>query len=106
NLYEPVFIFGLNSDTVLNKKVPLSIKISNFGEKIYDATLRVVVKNEKNNVVMERNFSGLHLEGKNALNNICSITTNQIEKGLLSIEYHLSHKNKLIAKSMELFYSE
>ena len=107
NHMEPVFISALHGNTTIRKSDLLEINLSNYGESIADARLKLVIRDEENQIIVSREIPDIHAAGDVALTPIAEVSLAQIPDGLYSIEYYLTgHAGNLIGKMLELAYIE
>jgi hypothetical protein len=103
--YGSVYISGLHGTTVADKKLPLVISASNFGDPIEKAELKVSVKDEKNREMKETAFSDLSIEGNGAVTLLGELAVSDLSPGLYSIEYLMHDQSKVeISRRVELCY--
>ena len=103
--YDRVYISGLHGTTVADKKLPLEISASNFGDLLENARLHVTVKDEQDQTVKERDLSELNVKGNGSLTLVGELVVSDLPAGLYSIEYYLFDRNNTqIAGRVELFY--
>jgi hypothetical protein len=105
NSLQTVCISGLHGSTVIQEQSSIQVLLSNFENSVADAELKVNIKNIDNEIIMQRKFPGLMIEGNVHVTSACTLELTGIAKGLYSIEYFLYDKNEReIAKNIELFY--
>lgn len=107
NIYQPVYISGLHGNTCIKNSEKIKIIVSNYDEKITDADLEIIIRDEHQNAVIKKDFNGLMIDGDVKNTTAGCVDVNILGKGLYSIEYYLrDKKNNLIAKMLELFFIE
>jgi hypothetical protein len=103
--YGSVHVSGLHGSTVVDRKIPLRITASNFGDLIEHAALQVSVKEEAGKLAKRQSFSGLSIEGNGEVTLLGELPVSELSGGLYSIEYVLQNQDQVeIARRLELFY--
>jgi hypothetical protein len=92
--YGSLYVSGLHGSTVVKKgDRRLTITASNFAEPIDGASMRVVVKDEKNREVQEKRFGDLEILGNGSVSVLGELEIPDRAAGMYSIEYVLVDRN-------------
>jgi hypothetical protein len=107
NLYQPLFVSGLGSDTVLKKHDVVEIVVSNYAAALSGASLSVQAKDSNNRIVQETRFGNLNIAGDVGVTPVARVHVNGMQPGLYSLEYHLqTQAGEELSRSIELFFLE
>ena len=105
--YQPVYVTGLQGNTILKAGDDISITASNYAQTFQGANLRVRILDGDGKVLREQAFSELEIPGGVALTTLGHLNLGGLGPGLYSIEYYLySRMGDLAAKNVELFFVE
>lgn len=104
NIYKPVFISGLHGNVLIEDEKTVNISVSNFEDTILKVRLKTVIKDDDKNIVKEKEFHNLKLNGNNSITSIGKIGLSNFKTGFYSIEYYLYDEQDIeIGKNFELF---
>jgi hypothetical protein len=103
--YAEVYVTALHGSAEHPRSVPLDITAGSHGEEVRAATLRLVVKNDKDEAVLERDIAGITVPGGAGVRDVGQLDVSALPVGLYSMELALRDgKGTVRAHRVELFY--
>jgi len=107
NHFAPVFISALHGNAVIKSTDVLKISVSNYEQDIKDGTLKVIIRDNDDQIAYQNEKRNVSIPGDVSLTIAAEIDVSELTPNLYSFEYYLDDKDgNLLGKMLELAYVE